>query len=342
MRIVQITGKHAVEVVDLETPDAGPGEALLRVLRCGICGSDLHAWRGSRGYNSRPGHEFCAVVERLGPDAGGLEAGMRVTGECFTHCGGCEACLRGDYNHCDSIDYSPARPGGALADLMAFPVGALLAVSEALSDAQAAMVEPLAVAFRAVSRAHVAAGETVAVVGAGTIGLLCAAVARAKGASRIFLLCKHAHQAHAALALGVSNVLSPGSGDPKVAVREATEGRGVDAVIDSVALGTSLTTALALARSQGRVVEVGGVTRPLLVGLNPLVDQEIQLTGSNCYATTDGRRDLEWAVDLIASGQVSPEVLITHTYPLAEAAEAFRTAADKQTGSIKVMVTMAP
>jgi len=340
MRTVQIIGKQAVDVADLAAPDPRPGEALLRVLRCGICGSDLHAWRGSWGSNYWPGHEFCAVVERLGHDAGDLEPGMRVTGECFAHCGHCQACLRGDYNHCDSIDYSPARPGGALTELMAFPVGALLVVPEALSDAQAAMVEPLAVAFRAVSRAHVAAGETVSIVGAGTIGLLCAAVARAKGASRIFLFCKHSHQAQAASALGVSDVLAPGSGDPKVAVREATEGLGVDAVIDSVASGASLTTALAMAGRQGRVVEVGGVTRPLLVGLSPLVGREIQLTGSNCYATTDGRRDFQWAMDLIASGQVSPEALITHTYPLADAADAFHTAADKQTGSIKVMVTI--
>jgi threonine dehydrogenase-like Zn-dependent dehydrogenase len=207
---------------------------------------------------------------------------------------------------------------------------------------QAAMVEPLAVAFRAVSRALVKAGDSVAVIGGGTIGLLCAAVARARGASPTFLAAKYPHQAGKAAELGVTRPLLAAEGDPREAILGQTGGRGVDAAIDTVAVGTSLSTAISVVARKGRLVEVGGASRPLLAALYPLVSREIQMTGSSCYAVTEGRRDFEWAMDLIAEGKVNVCTLITHTFPLARVAEAFRTAADKKTGSIKVMVSMEP
>jgi 2-desacetyl-2-hydroxyethyl bacteriochlorophyllide A dehydrogenase len=339
MRAARITAKETVELVDLEAVEPGQGEALLRVVECGICGSDLHAYHG-RWEGDRPGHEFCAVVEAVGPGVQALRPGARVTGECFAHCGRCAACRRGEYNHCESIAWSPGRPAGALAERVVYPVGSLLAVPDALSDRQAALVEPLAVAFRAVARGGVGEGTTVAVIGAGTIGLLCAAVARARGASRVISIAKYPHQARKASEVGATDVHTVSQGDPRQAVRAATGGRGAGVVVDSVAAGTSFGTALSLAASHGCVVEVGGATKPLLSALNPLVDNELRVVGSICYAVTDGRRDFEWAMDLIASGRAPVESVVTHTFPLDQAAEAFRTAADKKTGAIKVVVTM--
>jgi len=316
---VELTGKEHIELVELEPQPPGPGEALLRVLCCGICGSDLHVYRGRWPYAGRLGHEFCAVVEQAGSAAGGLRPGMRVTGECFAHCGVCEACRSGHYNHCSSIRWNPGRP---------------------LAPAQAAMVEPLAVAFRAVSLGEVRAGESVAVIGGGTLGLLCASVAIARGAGRVFVLAKHPHQRQAASRLGA--LVPPAGAQVSFAdfVREGTGGKGVHVAVDAVAAGTSLSTALEVTAPRGRVVEVGGPSRPVLVALGTLVEREIRLVGSSCYALTQGRRDIEWALELVTRGTVRPEPLITHTFPLAEAAEAFRTAADKRTGSIKVLVTM--
>jgi len=307
------------------------------VLCCGICGSDLHGYRGPWGQDAKPGHEFCAVVEAVGQGVMGLPPGMRVAGECFAHCGRCPACECGDYNHCEAIVWSPGRPAGALAQYVAWPAASLLPVPEGLSDEQAALVEPTAVAFRAVARSGLRKGESAAVVGAGTIGLLCAAVAAARGAGRVFVLTRYPHQAEAAARLGVSDPLPPEAGDPRRAVRKRTGGRGADVVIDAVAAGTSLSTAFSLARPQGRVVEVGGPTRPLMVALGPLVSGELRLCGSNCYAVTEGRRDMQWAMDLIEGGRVRPEALVTHRFPLDRAAEAFATAADKKSGSIKVL-----
>jgi len=340
MQAVELTGKEHIELVELEPQPPGPGEALLRVLCCGICGSDLHVYRGRWPYAGRLGHEFCAVVEQAGSAAGGLRPGMRVTGECFAHCGVCEACRSGHYNHCSSIRWNPGRPAGALAELVTYPASALLPVPDALAPAQAAMVEPLAVAFRAVSLGQVRAGESVAVIGGGTLGLLCASVAIARGAGRVFVLAKHPHQRQAASRLGA--LVPPPGAQVSFAdfVREGTGGKGVHVAVDAVAAGTSLSTALEVTAPRGRVVEVGGPSRPVLVALGALVEREIRLVGSSCYALTQGRRDIEWALELITLGTVRPEPLITHTFPLAEAGEAFRTAADNRTGSIKVLVTM--
>lgn len=326
--------------MELEMPRPAREEALLRVVRCGICGSDLHGYRGRWGSAGGVGHEFCALVEACGEDAGHLEIGARVVGECFAHCGQCEQCRRGSYNQCEAICYSPGRPAGAMAEFQTYPVRSLYVVPDSLSHEDAAMVEPTAVAFRAVSRAGVREGESVAVVGGGTIGLLCASVAAALGASVVFLLAKHPHQAEKAEQLGVARPLLAAEGDPRKVVGERTAGRGVDVAIDAVAAGTSLTTALALVAKGGRLVEVGGATRPLMVAVGPLVDNEIAVTGSSCYAMTSGRHDFEWALELIADGRVRAAALVTHTFPLAQLAEAFRTAADKRTGSIKVMLTM--
>lgn len=340
MLAARFAGKRLVETVDLPDAEPGPDEVLVRVLCCGVCGSDLHAYNGLWGQDYKPGHEFCGVVEAAGARVEGLRIGARVAGECFAHCGQCEACRRGHYNQCESITWSPGRPAGAMAQRMVYPAASLFPLPDALTDEQAAMVEPTAVAFRAVARGQVGQGTSVAVIGAGAIGLLCAAVASARGAAPVFLVAKYPHQARKAVELGVSEPLLTTDGNPKDAILDRTAGRGVDVAIDAVAIGTSLSTALAIAARHGTVVEVGGITRPMMVALNPLLGKELHVTGSTCYAFTEGRRDFEWAIELISQGQVDSQALITHRLPLADVTEAFRIAADKGTGAIKVLVTM--
>ena len=340
MQAARIVEKQTVELVEMDLPGPDAGEVVVRLLECGICGSDLHAWHGHWGKDYNPGHEFCGVVEQIGQDVEGLEEGMRVIGECFAHCNECDFCQRGDYNLCENINWNPSRPAGALASRMVYRVDSLVTVPDALSDRAAALVEPLAVAFRAVARGSIGEGDTAAVVGAGTIGLLCTAVARARGAERVFTIAKYPHQAEKAAEVGATHVLLLEEGDPREAVMEATAGEGVAVAIDAAAAGTSLSTALALTRRRGHVVEVGSPARPLLTGLQPLINRELWVTGSNCYAVTEGRRDFEWAVLLAGGGAVNVEALVTHSFPLSQVAEAFRTAADKEKGCIKVMVAM--
>ncbi|MFP4176460.1 MAG: zinc-dependent alcohol dehydrogenase [Candidatus Brocadiia bacterium] len=340
MKFAHIAGQQSATLQTAAKPSPGQGEALLQISRCGICGSDLHAWEGKWDESYRPGHEFCGEVQEIGPGVSGLEPGMRVTGESFGHCGDCARCRQGRYNLCENICWNPSRPGGALAQYACYRAEALHPVPASLSGTQAALTEPLAVALHALDRAGLRAGQTVAVIGSGTIGLLCAAVASARDAHRVFSVAKYKHQAELARDMGATDVILTGEADPREAIPEALETTGVDIGVDSVAAGTSLSVALALIRPGGTMVEVGGITRPLMAALQPMVSGELNVVGASCYAATGEQPDMARAVELIEQGIINPRQLITHTYPLDQVQSAFETAADKSTGSVKVMVEM--
>ena len=335
MRAARIVEKGRVELADVPEPEPGPGEALLRVLQCGICGSDLHVYRGEWKVGSKIGHELCAVVERTGEGVSRPRPGARVCAECFSHCGRCRFCRRGDYNLCEHVSWLPEPHYSGMAQKAVMPAQTLYEAPASFSDADVMMVEPAAVALRAVTRTALVEGEHIGIVGAGTIGLLCVAAARAVGAGRIVAVARHAHQAAAARELGADDTVTLGKRDPAEVMA------GLDCAIDTVALGTSFSTALKALRNGGRLVVAAGVTKPVLAALGPLVDGERLITGSQCYAATNGKPDFVRAMELIEGGAVPSERLVTHTLPLDRADEAFAIANDKSTGSIKVAVRMA-
>lgn len=341
MRAAKVTEKGKVQLVDIPEPEPGPGQVRVRMLQGGICGSDLHVYRAEWSIDSKIGHEICGVVDKLGEDVSGPAEGMRVCAECFSHCGECRFCRQGDYNLCESISFLGKLEHSGLAEKAILPAHTLYEAPESLSDDEVMMVEPTAVAFRAAGRAGAAQGRSLGVIGGGTIGLLCAAAGKAAGAEPVFLVAKHAHQQGMAGELGVDTVVMTDEGKLGDVVRRSELGRGLDAVIDTVGRGTSFSIALAAAGKQGRVVLVAGITRPLLSALGPLVGREIEVTGSQCYALTDGKPDFVWAMELIRSGRVDAGRLVTHTLPLEQVDRAFQVANDKASGSIKVAVRIA-
>jgi threonine dehydrogenase-like Zn-dependent dehydrogenase len=340
VKAARITAKGQAEVYDAPEPEPGPGEALVRIRQCGICGSDLHVYRSAWKPGGKLGHEICGLVEALGEGVEGPAPGTRVCAECFRHCGDCAPCRSGDYNLCESISYLDEARHSGMAEKAVLPAGSLYAAPESFTDAQVMAVEPVAVSFRAVSRTGVGPGEGLGIIGAGTIGLLCVAAGRAAGAAPVVVLAKHPHQAALAEELGADRAVMVGEEKPAEAMRDLETGGKLHAVVETVALGTSLSTALAVVRKQGRVVVVAGITRPVLAALGPLVGGEVRITGSSCYATTDGRPDFAHAMDLIQSGAVPVDRLVTHTFPLERIEEAFGVAADKSSGSVKVAVRM--
>lgn len=341
MRAAKVAEKGRIEIVNVSEPEAGPGQVVIRMLQCGICGSDLHAYRGEWSTDSKIGHEICGIIEQVGPDVEDLHEGDRVCAECFGHCGECEFCRAGDYNLCTNTSWTGWQDHGALAERTIYPATSCFVVPDAMSDTQAMVVEPLAVSFRAVARCGSVDGATVAVIGAGTIGLLCIAAAKARGAKHILTIAKHDQQVEFARLMGADLVAQAGKTTPTDALEEANIGGRVDACIDTVAVGTSFSTCLGLVRKQGRAVMVAGVTRPLLSALGPIVSREMFVTGSQCYAMTGGKPDFQWAIGLISRGVIDVERLVTHMLPFEQVDEAFRIANDKGCGSVKVAVRIA-
>jgi threonine dehydrogenase-like Zn-dependent dehydrogenase len=204
---------------------------------------------------------------------------------------------------------------------------------------QGALVEPLAVGVHAVRWARVSAGSSVAVVGAGTIGLMTLIAARALGAGPIHVLARHQHQAQLAESLGATTVTRAEGAEAIERVGQLTDGRGVDYVFETVGgHGTTVDLSWELARVQGTVAVIGIFLHPVPVNLLRPVIRELWATFPICYGVVDGRHDFDITIELIASGRAPVERLVTHRFPLEAAAEAFRTAADKSTGSVKVQI----
>jgi threonine dehydrogenase-like Zn-dependent dehydrogenase len=336
-------GVRTIEVVDLPPPRPTGDEALVAVRAAGICGSDLHPYHGRSEPQALPeGHEVAGDVLELPPGyQGPARVGDLVAVETIclgTACGGCEMCLAGQPFHCPARRTAPARGGGFGEQLVRRAAG-LFPLPPGLTAEQGALVEPLAVGVHALRWARMRPDATVAIVGAGTIGLMSLIAARALGAGPTYVLARHDHQAATAEALGATRVLR-GEGDEAVAeLRELTDGRGADLVVETVG-GHASTVDLCweLARIQGTVAVVGIFGQPVPVNLLRPVVRELWATFPICYGVVDGRHDFDVAIELIAAGRAPVERLVSHRFPFDGAAAAFRAAADKSTGSLKVQL----
>jgi len=339
MKAVLYNEQGGVHVETVAVPSPAEGEVLVRVNAVGICGSDLHAYRGRWGRPKHaPGHELVGEVVQVGPGVTGFAPGQRVCAECFSHCGECRYCRAGLYNLCQKREYVSSKHHGGMAEFCVLHHSSLFRVPDTFTDEQGALVEPLAVAWRAWCQADAKPGDTVAVIGAGTIGLLAAACAKAGGAARTFIFARYEHQAHAARQMGIDAPAVSSSEHFAEAVLTATQNLGADAVVETTASADGFALAAGVARPAGSISLVGGYSGALSIDLGPVVGKELRLRGSCCYGISGMRADFASAIALIESGAVDPSLLVTHRYALAEADRAFAAAADKSSGAVKVLI----
>jgi 2-desacetyl-2-hydroxyethyl bacteriochlorophyllide A dehydrogenase len=323
--------KTGIGLEEVPIPAPGPGEVLVEVLRCGICGSDLHLYSETdKSRAACPGHEILGRVASEPPTDSGFSTGDRVTIEATRTCGGCPACQRGDSQLCNKLKILGVHLAGGFAEFVLAQVRQLHLLPETIGNAAAALAEPLAVAIHAERIAGGVQGRRVLVVGAGSIGLLTAFVARQTGAAHVAITARRPHQRQAAEHLGIDEVLVPGGRDPSFDTVFETVGGPADA---------SLTEAIQCTRSGGRVVLLGLFQEPPRLPALELMAREIQLHGANCYGQGAAGSDFERAHDLLVRhGRLLSKTLVTHSFALADFGAALETAADKTTGSIKVQV----
>ena len=343
MKGLIFTDKQAAEVRDVPRPDPLPGSVIVRIEAAGICGSDLHFYMGRWNRPDYPvGHEFSGEVIDVGEGVEHLKVGDRACAECFSHCGRCTECLTGNYNLCANRTFTGMEGGltGAFAEFARLPANAAFRMPEALGVDQTVLVEPTAVAHRAACLSGARPDDFALVVGGGTIGLLCAAVLKALIHLRCMIVVKYDQQAEAARALGMDFIHKVTDGRVVDAVAEASAGRMADVAIDTVGSSVSVADAAASVRLAGSVCLVAAGGGRTIMPIGTIVGNELRLVGSSCYGYIGAHRDFDAAIDLIASGALHPEVIITHRFPLDRAPEAFATATDKKTGSIKVLIEM--
>ena len=340
MRAVFCRAPGELVLEDVPRPTPGPGEVVVRVRHCGICGSDLHWYHGQMMLPvACPGHEIAGEVADVGAGVTQLKPGDPVALEGIASCGACRYCLAGDYQRCPMVGVVGMTIPGGFAEYVKMPARHCFAAPAGVDHAVTSLAEPLGVAVHAVRLSGLAIGERVLVLGAGTIGLMAVVAARAGGAGEILVVARRPQQREAALALGADRVVS--DADAGGLLGDAL-GSPIDVVLETVGGDAdTLDTAVAAARPGGTICLLGAFTRsPALPALFVLA-KELRIIGSFVYGRAGARADFDVVLDLLRrQGTALANRLITHRFPLESITEAFRTASDKTTGSIKVTIAV--
>jgi 2-desacetyl-2-hydroxyethyl bacteriochlorophyllide A dehydrogenase len=336
IRQVVVTAPGVIEVQRPPIPVPAPGQVLVRMRLVGICGSDVHAYHGRHPFVPlpyHPGHEVVGTVEAVG-DGVDVSLGTRVVVEPILACGRCKYCVDGRYNLCATMTFfGCTAPTGGLADVFVLPADRVVAIPDHLSDRQAVLIEPLSTPVHAVRLAGGdLTGKSVAVLGAGTIGLLTLAAARHAGAARIAVSDTQPAKRDLALKLGADSVHDPAGPGMADAIR-ADLGTSADVVFDCVSVQASVDQAIAIALKGGTVVVVGVPAAPVTVPLPEIQDLQVRIQGSATYT----REDFARAIGMLADGLVNPDDFITARYPMTNVADAFAAAATGR--HVKVVVT---
>jgi threonine dehydrogenase-like Zn-dependent dehydrogenase len=308
-------------------PDPAPGanEALVKVHACSICGSDVHAYRGKHPRLTFPrilGHEFAGEIVALGKALSGFRVGQRVCCDIDFSCGACGPCREGRGNICEHLRTMGFDRDGAYAQYAAVPDFNLYPLPDNVSYDQASAVQVLGISYHAVAdRVRPRAGEKVAVIGAGPIGLGAALVARSLGAD-VTVTDILDYRLRLAQRLGIDHVLNATNGSLRERALEATGGRGYDKVVECVGglQERTVTDAVNMVKRGGQITVVG--TFPENTATIPIAyikDREIDLNFSR-----GNFKAFAPCLELIAAGKIDPERYISHRFPLSRAAEALQ------------------
>jgi L-iditol 2-dehydrogenase len=322
--VARLHGVRDIRIHAEAVPAAPAGHELVRITAVGLCGSDLH-WFTEAGIGDArltspvvPGHEFAGVIE------GGPRHGLRVAVDPALPCRRCKLCLDGYRNLCPDVVFAGhGGQDGGLQQYLAWPSWALHPLPEGLSAVDGAMLEPLGVALHALDLCHLRIGSTIAVVGAGPIGLLLVQAARRAGATRVVVVEPLPHRRDAALRLGADTVLD---------VDQGCEEMDADTVFELAGTDAAVAIALHMARPGARVV-LGGIPDGDRTSFQASLARRKGLT---LVLVRRMNEAYPRAIRLVKQGLVDVSSIVTHRYPLERVAEAFAVAADRQ--GLKVII----
>ena len=328
MKAARWHARHDIRIDEIPEPTApGPGEVIIKVGACGICGTDLEEYTDGplfipvdepnpltgRKAPLTIGHEFAGEVVEVGKGVTAFKPGDHLAPDVLLYCGDCYWCQRHQVVLCDSLAALGQMGDGGLAEYCKLPVKMAIPVPNGLSDDHAAMAEPLSVAVRAVRRGRMAPGERVAVFGGGTIGLFCLQVAKAAGAGEVFVVEPLAGRRELALQLGASAVIDPTTTDPVAEVRRLTGGIGPDLVLEAAGAAPVTPVAIQAARKGGRIVLVGIPVAPSTINFFDVVFTEKEIIGSLSHVYDE---DYATAIHWLGDGRIQAEPLISVRVPL--------------------------
>lgn len=341
MRALELSAYNRLAVRELPRPVPAADEILIEVAACGICGSDVHGSDGSTGRRIPPivmGHEAAGTVAGMGSAVRRFKVGDRVTFDSTVYCGACAYCRKGEVNLCNrrqviGVSCGEFRREGAFAEFLTVPERIAYKLPEGFSFAEAAMLEAVSVALHGVAVSEMKGGETVLVLGAGMIGLLLLQAAKAAGAARVFIADVDATRLELARQLGADlTVLGSGEVLREEMLRQ-TGGNGADVVLEAVGREETVAGAIDCVRKGGTVTLVGNLSPQITLPLQKVVSRQIRLQGS-CASAGEYPR----AIELVGSGKIRVDSLITAIAPLSEGAAWFERLHAREPGLMKIVL----
>ncbi|PWB56227.1 MAG: alcohol dehydrogenase [Anaerolineales bacterium] len=339
MKQAVMTKAGEIELHDVPAPTPGQGEVLLRVQRIGVCGSDIHVYHGKHPLTSYPvvqGHEFSAVLEAVGPGVAGLMPGTKVTSMPQIVCGECAPCRRGDYHICDKLKVQGFQAPGCAQELWTTSADMIISLPDTFTFEQGALVEPAAVAVHAVERVGKLAGHRAVVLGAGPIGNLVAQTTRAAGA-QVLITDLSDYRLEVARQCGLANTSNPKQENLADAARRVFGNDGFDVAFECVGVEATITEAVANIQKGGTIVIVGVFGDKPRLDMSTVQDRELNIRGTLMYKRPDYIR----AVELIGSGGIITEPLVSKHYSIDNYIEAYRYIDKFGDKSMKVVIDVA-
>jgi L-iditol 2-dehydrogenase len=342
MKSLLLTAYNHLEITDMPLPVAGPGDVLVRVEACGICGSDVHGLDGSTGRRIPPivmGHEASGTVEAVGEGVTRFKKGDRVTFDSTVYCGECSYCKKGQINLCDNREVIGVSEGnyrrhGAFAEYVVIPDRIMYPLPADFPFEEAAMLEAVSVAMHGVKVSSVVGGETALVIGAGMIGLLTLQAAKAAGCARVFIADVDETRLNLARQIGADEVLHCAGAELLSEIKRLTNGHGVDLVLEAVGLNQTVGSAIDCARKGGIVTLIGNVSPEVTLPLQKVVVKQLKLQGS-CASSGEYPE----AIELIAAGKIKVKPLITAVASLDEGPRWFDRLHSREPNLMKIVLS---
>jgi len=341
MKALVLEKYNHFEVKEVPTPKPGPEEVLIKSQSVGICGSDVHGIDGSTGRRQPPmimGHEASGVIAEVGENVSEWKVGDRVTFDSTIYALDDWYTRKGMYNLSEKrmvlgVSCDDYKRDGAFAQFVTVPQHILYKIPDNVSFDQAAMVEPAAVAAHAVNLTPIEINDTAVVVGSGMIGLFIIQVLKVAGAGKIIALDLDDNKLKMAEKLGATHTFRVDNDHTLQEIQNLTDGRGADVVFEAVGISSSIKTAVDSVRKGGTVTLVGNLSPKVELPLQSVVTRQIRLQGSCAIAG-----EYPAILDMISSGSIDVDTILSATAPLKDGAEWFKKLYDKEPGLMKVIL----
>lgn len=335
MKAVEIIQPFEIKVIDKERPVAKEGEALLKVLYCGICGADVASYTGNQPFTTYPripGHEFSAQIVEIPANDRGLKAGDIITCNPYFNCGECYACKRGIVNACHDNQTMGVQRDGSFQEYITMPIERIID-GKGLTAPELALIEPFSISAHALSRATVKEGDNLLIMGAGPIGLFALIKAKAMGA-RVAIADLLESRLNLAKEYGADLVINNKTDDMAALCDEFTNGGGFDVCVEACGAPVTFLSCIERAAHGANIILIGNGKRETTFVHSIILKKELNIFGSRNSFT----RDFEELINLVASGKVDVKKMVGGVYEAENVAEAFDALANNDGSLAKLLI----